>query len=111
MLNIVFIDRLTFPLGQASTKRHRYMMDFLVSCDDVRVSHFCTWPNPKFANESEGIYNNVIKYKHTLRKSPYKIYKEVRKWLINTRCTEDNIVIFSTTLHIEQFPIFYLKYV
>lgn len=108
MLNIVFIDRLTFPLGQASTKRHRYMMDFLVSCDDVRVSHFCTWPNPKFANESEGIYNNVIKYKHTLRKSPYKIYKEVRKWLINTRCTEDNIVIFSTTLHIEQFPIFYL---
>lgn len=28
-LNIVYIGRLSFPLGQATTKRRRYMVDYM----------------------------------------------------------------------------------
>lgn len=105
-LNILFIGRHSFPNGYATTKRHKYLIDYLLS-RNIRVSKYSTWQNDGISNPAEGYYQGKAFYKNTQHsKSILSIFKIVRETcsFIRTNYSKNskNIIIFSTILHVEE---------
>lgn len=67
MLNIVFFNRVAFPEGNAMSKRHRLMIDYLCKDNNVRVSKYVSWKSKIMPNENSivGLYNDKVFYQNT----------------------------------------------
>ena len=111
-LNIIYIGPLSFPLGYASTKRRRYMVDYMNEQHitshilSTRYNKSKSYTNPitgKYGSNSE--YCDISHlFKPTSIIQYYKTGKQkLREWYIsNTK----NILIFHTNLLVEDFPFF-----
>lgn len=111
-LNIVYIGPLSFPLGYASTKRRRYMVDYMN--EQHITSHILSTrynKNNSYTNPTIGKYGNYSEFcdiSHLFKpKSITQYYKtgkqKLKEWYIsNTK----NVLIFHTNLPIEDFPFF-----
>lgn len=114
MLNIVFFNRVAFPEGNAMSKRHRLMIDYLCKDNNVRVSKYVSWKSKIMPNENSivGLYNDKVFYQNTRYKpsiwSLLGIFIEGCKFLKKNCVPGDkNVVIFSTVLEIEQICAFW----
>lgn len=106
-LNILFIGRASFPDGYAMTKRHRYIIDYLIT-RNVRVSKYSSWQTDGISNPPEGHYKGKVFFKNTRHpKSLLSIFKISRETCAFIRANHSkshkNIIIFSSTLSIEEF--------
>lgn len=110
-LNVVYIGPLSFPLGYASTKRRKYMVDYM---NDVDISShvLCTRHNKNvvFNNPNKGFYKKTDFYDISdfiNNKNLLKYYKEgssqLKRWY---SCAKKNIIIFHTLLNIEDLYFF-----
>lgn len=111
-LNIVYIGPLSFPLGYASTKRRRYMVDYMNE-HGISAHVLCTrhGVNDKFSNPQNGYYgaadyydlSSYIRHFHF-----YRYYREGKKKLLQWfDSTKKNVLIFHTMLPIEDAPFFF----
>lgn len=111
-LNVVYIGPLSFPLGYASTKRRRYMVDYM-NDHGVSAHVLCTrhGVNDKLNNPQSGYYgatdyydlSNYIRCFHF-----YRYYREGKKKLLQWfDSTKKNVLIFHTMLPIEDAPFFF----
>ena len=114
-LNIVYIGRLAFPNGYATTKRRKYMVDYF---NEVGISsHVLSTRNNErlfFGNPILGKYLNTDyidisnKFKWNSLHKYYQIgFEKLREWFI---VDKKNIIIFPTILNIEDLPFFILAY-
>lgn len=106
-LNILFIGRASFPDGFAMTKRHRYIIDYLIN-RNIRVSKYSSWQTDGISNPPEGHYKGKVFFKNTRHPksllSIFKISRETCAFLReNYSKAHKNITIFSSTLSIEEF--------
>ena len=111
LLNIVFIGPLSFPLGFASTKRRRYIIDYLNS-QNIQAHVLCTKyaKNSIFNNEKEGHYGNTDYYDLSdyLNIKELKLYyiegkKKLKEWYDPSK---KNILIFHTVLNFQDTSFF-----
>ena len=106
-LNILFIGRPSFPDGYAMTKRHRHIIDYLLT-QDIRVSKYSSWQTDGISNPAEGYYKKKVFFKNTqYSKSLLSIFKigwETCKFLrTNYLKSHKNIIVFTSTLSVEEF--------
>jgi hypothetical protein len=58
-LNVIYIGQQPFPYGPATSKRHRYMVDYM-NAHNIKNHVLITFhPNTPYKNPSEGYYNNT----------------------------------------------------
>lgn len=111
-LNVVYIGPLSFPLGYASTKRRRYMVDYMNE-HGISAHVLCTrhGVNDKFSNPQNGYYgaadyydlSSYIRHFHF-----HRYYREGKKKLLQWfDSTKKNVLIFHTMLPIEDAPFFF----
>lgn len=110
-LNLVYIGRLAFPNGYATTKRRRYMIDYFN--ENGINSHVLSTRNKErliFNNQLCGKYKNTDyidisdKFKWYSLFIYYQIgFKMLKKWF-SSECK--NIIIFPTILNVEDVPFF-----
>lgn len=111
-LNIVYIGPLSFPLGYASTKRRRYMVDYMN--EQHITSHILSTRYKKtksITNTSIGKYGSDSEYcdiSHLFKPISITLYyktgkKKLKEWYVPDK---KNILIFHTNLPIEDFPFF-----
>ena len=111
-LNIVYIGPLSFPLGYASTKRRRYMVDYMN--EQHITSHILSTRYKKsksITNPSIGKYGSDASYcdiSHLFKPSSITLYyktgkKKLKEWYVPDK---KNILIFHTNLPVEDFPFF-----
>lgn len=110
LLNIVFIGQQTFPEGTATTKRRRYLIDYLNAChisNSVLVTYY---HSTLYKNEPKGLYGNtpfvsIHNYAASGNFSGY--YTEgkrcLRKWF---HSDASNIIIFPTVLTVVDYPLY-----
>ena len=114
-LNIVYIGRLSFPLGQATTKRRRYMVDYMndenIECHILSTRYK---KNKQLNNPSEGKYGKADFYDLSglFKKGHiFRYYKEgkrkIRQWYDSSK---KNIMIFPTILNVEDYIFFRYAY-
>lgn len=110
-LNIVFIGQQTFPEGTATTKRRRYMVDYLNSNKISTRILITFYHNSQYTNPKEGYYGDaqyVSIHDFAAKGNIVRYYKEgkriLREWL-KPECK--NVLIFPTVLSAFDFP-FYL---
>ena len=110
-LNVVYIGPLSFPLGFASTKRRRYMIDYMNS-HGISSYVLCTRykKNEIFQNPSHGFYKGTEFYDLSDYINNGKLF---RFWEIATKCIREwynpnkkNVIIFHTNLLFIEFPIY-----
>lgn len=110
-LNVVYIGPLSFPLGFASTKRRRYMVDYMNN-HDISSYVLCTRykKNEIFQNSSHGFYKKTEYYdlsddinKGKLFHFWSNAFRCIKKWYNKDK---KNILIFHTNLLFVEFPIF-----
>lgn len=110
-LNVVFIGSQSFPLGGATTKRRRYMIDYM---NNHKIqSHYliCDFKQrSKRQNDTDGIYG-ICDY-HDItpladNKKYFKFWRQGKKilkeWYTNGF---QNILIFSTGISLFEYPFF-----
>ena len=114
-LNIVYIGPLSFPLGYASTKRRRYMIDYM-NKKGISAHVLCTRykRNEKLSNPQHGYYGGADFYDLSVyihRLNFYRYYTNGKKKLFQWfERLKKNILIFHTMLPIEDAPFcFYAK--
>lgn len=114
-LNIVYIGPLSFPSGYASTKRRRYMIDYINQLH-ISAHVLCTRynKNKAFNNPSCGYYGSTNYYDISTfinKKKLFQYYKigneQLKKWYDPNK---KNILIFHTILNLEDSPFFFYAY-
>lgn len=114
-LNIVYIGGLSFPLGYATTKRRRYMVDYMndenIECHVLSTRYK---KNEHLNNFSEGIYGKSdyydlsdIFYKGHIFSYYRKGKQKIKQWYDSSK---KNIMIFPTILSAEDFIFFRYAY-
>ena len=89
------------------TKRHRYIIDYLCSLNDVTISKYSSWDNRKWKNLQKGTYNDKVKYVNfwgnqslfSLILSSIQCCAFLKE---NYKKNDDNIVIYTSTIQLEQ---------
>lgn len=108
-LNVVYIGPDTFPLGAATTKRRRYMVDYMNS-KEIQ-SHVLVTRSAKLDKENDidgqyGLcdYHNISHHFHS---SYFSYLKAGKRWLRQWRDDrKKNILIFPTILDVVDYPFF-----
>ena len=108
-LNVVYIGPDTFPLGAATTKRRRYMVDYMNS-KEIQ-SHVLVTRSAKLDKENDidgqyGLcdYHNISLLFHS---SYFSYLKAGKRWLRQWRDDrKKNILIFPTILDVVDYPFF-----
>lgn len=109
-LNIVYIGSPTFPEGAATSKRRRYMVDYMnnhnISCH-VIITGFGKLRN---GNPIEGIYGNCDFYdiRHLLKLTTLLKYysngeARLKEWYDGEK---SNILIFTTSMNFIDYPLY-----
>lgn len=110
-LNVVYIGSLSFPLGAASTKRRRYMVDYMNANDisaHVLVTDFKRSRVQK--NPQQGQYGNADFYDLSVFATFSRLLsfynngkKMLNKWYDENK---KNILIFPTVMTFIEFPLY-----
>lgn len=108
-LNVVYIGPDTFPLGAATTKRRRYMVDYMNS--KGIQSHVLVTRSAKVDKENEVDdqygqcdYHNISSY---FQSSYFSYLKVGKRWLAKWKNdAKKNVLIFPTILDIVDYPFF-----
>lgn len=110
-INVVYINPFAFPLGFASTKRRRYMVDYMNE-HSISSHVLCTRykKDKAFFNPQNGFYKATDFYDLSdFRSHGYlvKYYREglkcLKKWYVSSM---KNVLIFHTLLNVEDTPFF-----
>lgn len=111
-LNVVYIGPQPFPIGGATTKRRRYMVDYM-NAHNIQ-SHYlvCDFKQRgKRQNAIKGMYGKCDYYDITPlaeNKNYFRFWKEGKKTLNEWFVPEEqNVLIFATVLSVFEYP-FYL---
>ncbi len=110
-LNIVYIGPLSFPYGYASTKRRKYMIDYMnknkISAHVLSTRYK---KNSKLKNPQSGFYGETDFFDLSIffwQKNYIRYYKEgkrkLKEWYNSSK---NNILIFHTSLPIEDLFFF-----
>lgn len=109
-LNVVFIGNISFPVGAASSKRRRYMVDYM-NMNKIQSHVLVTgFHNEDSENEVEGVYGlcdyldisssfSIIKASKYYQKGKSKL----KEWFDGNKL---NVLIFHTILDISEYPFF-----
>lgn len=109
-LNIIYIGQQTFPMGTATSKRRRYMVDYLNNNGISNKVLITYYRKSVYKNNERGVYgkteyvdiNKYITSRHFRR-----YYKEgfglLKEWY---KVGSKNILIFPTVLNMFDFPFF-----
>ncbi len=109
-LNVAYIGPVSFPTGWASTKRRRYMVDYMNE-QQISVHVLCTnGQNKKFKNASQGVYGNADYRDISELLNVGDIFRYInegkaclKKWFAKDK---KNILIFHTLLYFYELPFF-----
>jgi hypothetical protein len=113
-LNIIFIGRLSFPLGIASTKRRRIIIDYL-NDQKIKCQVICLRQkeSESFNNSKRGFYGETeyISFSHLFYSgivNRFKYFRRVKEQLKEFyKDGVSNFLIFHTHLEVDSIP-FYL---
>lgn len=110
-LNVVYIGPHTFPIGNATSKRRRYMIDYMNS-QGIQSHYLCcdfkersTNPNPQVGTYGMCDFQNITPLAHSKK---YREFWKKGKQLLKDWYVQDakNILIFPTTLNWHDYPFF-----
>lgn len=108
-LNVVYIGPVTFPLGDASSKRRRYMVDYM-NKEKVQCHVLVTRSSHKdMENAKDGVYGRCDYHNisECLRSSYLSYLKTGKVWLKEWHDDKKkNILVFPTILEIYDYPFF-----
>lgn len=112
--NIVFLGRTPFPNGAAMSKRHKYIIDYLCTKDDVRVYKYASWNNKGWNNPDKGLYKEKVEYVNTKYSKSFfslmPICIECCRFLKHAfHKGEDNILVVSMVQYEQIVPFLYAK--
>lgn len=109
-LNIVFIGQQTFPNGTATTKRRRYIIDYLNSCDISNKVLVTYYHSTFYNNDRDGVYGKttyISIHDYAASGNFSRYYREgkqcLRRWYDGNG---KNILIFPTVLTVIDFPFY-----
>lgn len=109
-LNVVYIGPDTFPLGAATTKRRRYMVDYMNS--QVIQSHVLVTRSAKLDKENDidgqyGLcdYHNISHHFHS---SYYSYLKAGKRWLKQWRDDRKKYTDFSNNIGCSRLSFFFV---
>lgn len=109
-LNVVYIGQQTFPKGAATTKRRRYMVDYMNNHNISNHVLVTFYPGDFFKNDKSGFYGKTeyLDIKYLLVKGKICQYYSVgkthlRKWY---QPEAQNVLIFPTVLNFFDYPFF-----
>ena len=108
-INVVYIGPQTFPLGAATTKRRRYMVDYMnahkIQSHILVCGHTINNNNPQYGRYGIADFYDISHY--IVSKHPIRYWAEgrriLKKWY---NPSAKNILIFSTRLVPLQVPFF-----
>lgn len=109
-LNIVYIGEPTFPLGFATTKRRRYMIDYLNS-QGIESHYLCTrYKKSIFDNSAKGDYglcSYYDLYRFFENRNIFSYWRKGQKILHEWyNINKTNILIFTTSLSVFEYSFF-----
>lgn len=110
-LNVVYIGPQSFPIGGATTKRRRYMVDYMNSHNISSHYLVCDFKQrEKRCNAVCGLYGQCEYFDITPlaeHKRYFKFYKEgkrhLKAWYIEGK---QNVLIFGTVLSVFEYPFY-----
>lgn len=109
-LNIVFIGQQTFPEGTATTKRRRYIIDYLNSKNISTRVLITFYHNTLYKNPQKGLYGEAYFesiHEYATDRDFVRYYKEgkklLREWF---KSGYKNFLIFPTVLTAFDFPFY-----
>lgn len=108
-LNVIYIGQQQFPNGPATTKRRRYMVDYMNMNDITNHVLVTFYPHTAHKNDKSGMYGKTdyIDIKHFLPKKVSRYYKEGKKALKEWyRTGYKNIIIFPTVMNFLDYPFY-----
>lgn len=108
-LNVIYFGGNTFPTGAATTKRRRYMVDYM-NAHHIECHVLVTWHSAKSGNAKDGKYGDCdyhdISYLFNLG-SIKRYYKQGKYWLKQwLRDGFDNVVVLGNEVEIVDYPLF-----
>lgn len=110
-LNVVYIGTPTFPIGGATSKRRRYMIDYMNNHNIQSHYLVCDFKlHGKPVNNIKGIYGLCDYYDIThlaYNKKYIKFWNEGKSYLLN--CYDQNkknILIFATSVSVFEYPFY-----
>lgn len=108
-INVVYIGDNPFPIGAATTKRRRYMVDYMNE-HHIECHVLITWHSNKTRNAKDGVYGKCdyhdISYLFHLG-SIRKYYKEGKHWLKEWyKADKKNILVCGTVVEFVDYPLF-----
>ena len=110
-LNVVYIGPQSFPIGGATTKRRRYMVDYMNNHNISSHYLVCDFKQrEKRSNATYGVYGQCDYFDITplaAKKKYFKFYNEgkghLKAWYIEGK---QNVLIFGTILSVFEFPLY-----
>jgi glycosyltransferase involved in cell wall biosynthesis len=108
-LNVVYFGQQQFPNGPATSKRRRYMVDYMNMNNITNHVLVTFYPNSPHNNEKSGLYGKTdyIDIKHLFPKKISRYYNEgkkaLKKWY---RREYKNIIIFPTVMNFMDYPFY-----
>lgn len=108
-LNVVYVGSNTFPIGAATTKRRKYMVDYMNE-NDIECHVLITWHSGKTENANDGFYgkcdyHDIAHYLHFPNWFYY--YKKGKEWLDKWyNPQKKNIFLYSTILELIDYPLY-----
>lgn len=110
-LNVVYIGPQPFPVGGATTKRRRYMVDYMNNHNIQSHYLVCDFKQRrKQQNAIKGMYGKCDYYDITPlaeNRKYFKFWKEGKKMLSEWFVPEEqNVLIFATVLSVFEYPFY-----
>lgn len=110
-LNVVYIGTPTFPIGGATTKRRRYMIDYLNNCGILSHYLVCDFKQRnQFINQIKGTYGLCDYYDITYlasQKKYTKYWREGKQYLLKSfKKDKKNVLIFCTNVSLFEYPFY-----
>lgn len=108
-LNIIYFGNNPFPIGAATTKRRRYMLDYM-NGHHIECHVLVTWHSGKSENANDGMYGNCDYHdiSHLFHLSSIRnYYKEGKHWLWEWfNADKKNVLICGTVVEFVDYPLF-----
>lgn len=108
-LNVIYFGGNAFPIGPATTKRRRYMVDYM-NAHHIECHVLVTWHSGKSENEKDGEYGDCdyhdISYLYHFG-NINKYYSQGKRWLEQWfRDGFHNVIVLGTEVEIVDYPLF-----